>query len=195
MLVGCFFKFSEMTYQLMEIYFMLYAEPVPQIAAYHDTSEAHILGLLDSLKTHASQGIDVLVDKPLVVGFAYLLRSQRGLHFVVQRVKQRMQQDVIALFLEILQVTYSVSAARDVFLKPIWHRFVRIINMDALQVVLLLKIVILMYHNLSIHLGRNQRQQTFHIQRLRLRLIDMEYIHTFLKQSRQYLIFLYKICR
>ena len=156
-LVGCFFKFSEMTYQLMEIYFMLNAESVPQIAAYHDTTEAHILRLLNIFKAHAPQGIDVLVDESLVVGLMYLLRGKRSLHIIVQGVKQRMQQYIITLFLEILQVTYPVRTARNVLLEPIWHRFVRIINMDTLQIVFLFKIVILMYHNLSIHLGRNQR--------------------------------------
>ena len=68
----------------MEIYFMLNAESVPQIAAYHDTTEAHILCLLNIFKAHAPQGIDVLVDESLVVGLMYLLRGKRSLHIIVQ---------------------------------------------------------------------------------------------------------------
>ena len=79
MLISCFFKFSEMTYQLMEVYFMLYAESVPQITAYHDTSKAHILSLLNIFKTHTPQGIDMLVDKSLVACKFHFLNAERSL--------------------------------------------------------------------------------------------------------------------
>ena len=74
----------------------------------------------------------------------------------MQRIEKRMEHYVIALFLKSLQVTDSVSTARDVPLEAIGNRGIGIIDVNAFKVMFLHQVVILMYHYLTIHLSRKK---------------------------------------
>ena len=69
--------------QLVEVYFVLYAESVPQVAANYHPSESQVFGLAYAFQTHSSEGIDPFVDESAVVCIIHFFLCQRSFYFVM----------------------------------------------------------------------------------------------------------------
>ena len=61
------------------VHFLLDVKAVPDIATDDNTAKTEVLHLLDRVKVHASQGVDVAIDKSTARRLLQLLLGERGL--------------------------------------------------------------------------------------------------------------------
>ena len=131
-------EFAEVVYEILEVKFVLNAEAIPEVATDTDTAKTKFLCHSDVLDAHSAQCIYVLVYKPLVTCLFHFLNGQGCLHVTVETVEEGMEKNIVTFLLHLLQVAYAVCAACDIALELGRSRRVRIIDMDALEVELLL---------------------------------------------------------
>ena len=141
-------EFAEVVYEIFEVKFVLNAEAIPEVATDTNTAKTKFLCHADVLDAHSAQRIDVLVYKSLVTCLFHFLNCQGCLHITVETIEKRMEKYIVTFLLHLLQVAYAVCAACDIALELGRSRRVRIIDMYALEVELLLQIVMLVYPNL-----------------------------------------------
>jgi hypothetical protein len=77
-----------------------------------------------------------------------------------------MEKNIVTFLLHLLQVAYAVCAACDIALEFCRSRRVRIIDVDALKIELLLQIVMLVYTNLGMAVIWQQGKQSLAVNRL-----------------------------
>lgn len=65
-----------MSYQCLIVKFLMNIKAIPEIAAYHDATEAKVFGNAYIVDIHTAQRIDMAVDESMFGGILQLVRSE-----------------------------------------------------------------------------------------------------------------------
>ena len=178
-----------MGYQFFVILFVVYIETIPQVTANDDTTESQVLGHVDVIKTDAPQSIHLLVNQSLARSFLqYIHRQCRFVGWIALAVEHGLEEYVVGALLRFFQLVDAATGAADVAAIASWRIHAAVVDMDAFQPVFLFQIEVVMHSDAPVVVFRQQRQQSFRVDWLGLRLIQVQAVHPRFKERGQYFV-------